>query len=57
MVVPMLAAGGAVVGLIDVESEQPAAFGDSDVQCVEECARRLAPWIVQRRPAPPGGVP
>lgn len=34
---------GAIVGLIDVESERPDAFGDSDRQLLEHCAAVIVP--------------
>jgi L-methionine (R)-S-oxide reductase len=34
---------GAIVGLIDVESERPGAFGDSDRQLLERCAADIVP--------------
>jgi L-methionine (R)-S-oxide reductase len=34
---------GAVVGLIDVESERPNAFGDRDKQLLDGCAAAIAP--------------
>jgi L-methionine (R)-S-oxide reductase len=34
---------GAVVGLIDVESERPDAFGDRDKELLERCAAVIAP--------------
>ena len=41
---------GAVVGLIDVESERPDAFGESDKQLLERCAAVIAPlWRADRR--------
>ena len=33
----------AVVGLIDVESERPHAFGDDDRELLESCAAAIAP--------------
>ena len=42
IVVPVLAEGD-VVGLIDVESEQPDAFGESDRQLLERCAAEIVP--------------
>jgi L-methionine (R)-S-oxide reductase len=42
IVVPVLAEGD-VVGLIDVESEQPDAFGESDRQLLERCAAVVVP--------------
>ncbi len=49
IVVPVFA-GGVAVGLIDVESERPAAFGESDEQLLERCAAAIVPlW---RRAAP-----
>lgn len=41
IVVPVFR-GSAVVGLIDVESERPAAFGDSDRILLERCAALIA---------------
>lgn len=42
IVVPVWAHGH-VVGLIDVESEEPDAFGDEDKQLLERCAAVIAP--------------
>jgi L-methionine (R)-S-oxide reductase len=42
IVVPVFCGGG-VVGLIDVESEQSDAFGDSDKQLLERCAAVIVP--------------
>ena len=42
IVVPVFA-DGAVVGLIDVESERPQAFGDRDRQLLERSAAVVAP--------------
>ena len=40
---------GAVVGLIDVESERPDAFGESDKQVLERCAAVIGPlWRADR---------
>jgi L-methionine (R)-S-oxide reductase len=45
--------GGAVVGLIDVESERPDAFGQSDTQLLERCAAVVMPlWRESRAPPP-----
>ena len=50
IVVPVFA-DGAVVGLIDVESEQPNAFGDDDEQLLERCASVIAPlWSPPSEP-------
>jgi len=43
IVTPVLDAAGAVMGLLDVESDLPEAFGLQDRSCLEECARALAP--------------
>jgi len=42
IVVPVLMDRG-VVGLLDVESDLPDAFGEEDRRCLEECAAKLAP--------------
>jgi L-methionine (R)-S-oxide reductase len=42
IVVPVCARG-CVVGLIDVESDQPDAFGEQDRQLLERCAAVIAP--------------
>jgi L-methionine (R)-S-oxide reductase len=42
IVVPVVA-GRRVVGLIDVESERPDAFGDRDRQLLERCASVILP--------------
>jgi L-methionine (R)-S-oxide reductase len=43
IVVPILAPGGGQVGLLDVESGLPDAFGQEDHRRLEECAAALAP--------------
>jgi len=43
IVTPVLDAAGAVLGLLDVESDLPDAFGPEDRSCLEACARSLAP--------------
>jgi len=44
IVVPVLdSATGSVVGLLDVESGLPDAFGEEDRRCLEECAAALKP--------------
>ena len=51
IVVPVFRGSG-VVGLIDVESEQADAFGDSDRQLLERCAALMAPlWPTQSDPS------
>ncbi len=46
MVMPVLGAAGAVVGLIDVESERLHAFTDIDCAFLESCASALLPlWV------------
>jgi L-methionine (R)-S-oxide reductase len=42
IVVPVFSAG-APVGLIDVESESPQAFGEDDERLLEHCAALIAP--------------
>jgi GAF domain-containing protein len=42
IVVPVIA-GGSVVGLIDVESDRPQAFGEADKQLLERCAAVIVP--------------
>jgi L-methionine (R)-S-oxide reductase len=42
IIVPVFDNGG-VVGLIDVESERPRAFGESDKQLLERCAAVIVP--------------
>jgi L-methionine (R)-S-oxide reductase len=42
IVVPVVA-GRRVIGLIDVESERPDAFGDRDRQLLERCASVILP--------------
>ncbi len=42
IVVPVFRGGG-VVGLIDVESNRPDAFGESDRQVLERCAAVIVP--------------
>ena len=41
IVTPVLNATGAVMGLLDVESDIPDAFSPEDRSCLEECARIL----------------
>ena len=43
IVVPVVGTSGQVVGLLDVESEPPDAFGTEDHRCLEECAANLTP--------------
>jgi L-methionine (R)-S-oxide reductase len=43
IVVPVFR-GDVVVGLIDVESEQPDAFGESDKRFLERCSAVVAPF-------------
>jgi len=42
IVVPVIAAG-VPVGLIDVESEQPEAFGEADERLLQRCAALISP--------------
>lgn len=49
IVVPIRGADGAVIGEIDVDSDQPAAFGADDVELLEATAAELAD-IAQREP-------
>ena len=41
--VPVVGRSGQVVGLLEVESEMPDAFGAEDHRCLEECAALLVP--------------
>ena len=46
--------GNHVVGLIDVESDRPDAFSDSDTQLLERCAAVIVPlWRAYGETAPP----
>ena len=48
IVVPVSSAG-APVGLIDVESERPQAFGEADERLLERCAALISPlWRPER---------
>ena len=48
IVVPVFSAG-APVGLIDVESERPQAFGEADERLLERCAALISPlWRPER---------
>jgi L-methionine (R)-S-oxide reductase len=48
IVVPVFRDGD-VVGLIDVESERPNAFGERDKQLLERCAAMILPlWVTDR---------
>jgi len=47
MIVPVLDSARAVVGLIDVESEQCNAFGEQDAQFLGRCAVILLPLFVK----------
>lgn len=49
IVVPIIAAGGDVFGEIDIDSDQPAAFGPDDRRLVEACARALAARLPEAR--------
>lgn len=42
VVVPILGPSGEAVGLVDVESERPDAFGEKDLRFLEGCASALA---------------
>lgn len=48
IVAPILA-GDLVVGLIDVESDRPHAFGERDKDLLEQCAAVIAPMWPPRR--------
>jgi L-methionine (R)-S-oxide reductase len=49
IVVPVFS-GDHIVGLIDVESERPDAFGERDRQLLERCAAVIVPlWRTRRR--------
>ncbi len=45
MIVPVLDTANAVVGLIDVESEQRNAFGADDIRYLTACAAALLPLL------------
>ena len=47
LVVPVLDANGAAIGVIDVESAEPNAFGEEDVEALQTWARRLVPLLAQ----------
>jgi L-methionine (R)-S-oxide reductase len=57
IVVPVFSAGATPVGLIDVESESPDAFGDHDKRLLERCAALIAPLWRRRGfdDGPPAG--
>ena len=46
IIVPMFSDGARVVGLIDVESNQPNAFGPDDQRFLEQCAARITPLFL-----------
>jgi GAF domain-containing protein len=48
IVVPIMD-GDAVLGEIDIDSDRPAAFGDSDRELLESVASLIAPRLVHRR--------
>ena len=45
VVVPVIARGGELVAVLDVDSHQPAAFDEVDREGLEEVARRLAAYL------------
>ncbi len=45
IVVPIIAAGGRVLGELDIDSDRPAAFGQSDRDLLEAVAALLAPRL------------
>jgi GAF domain-containing protein len=49
IVVPVVSAASAVLGLIDVESERLHAFADRDVAFLGSCASALLPLFSQER--------
>ena len=48
IVVPLMGAGGEVLGEIDIDSDQPGAFADSDRQILEEAAKKLSSFLQAR---------
>jgi L-methionine (R)-S-oxide reductase len=57
IVVPVFA-GGTPVGIIDVESEQPQAFGEADQRLLERCAAVISPlWPSEPTARPARGAP
>jgi len=46
IIVPVLSVGARVVGLIDVESDQPNAFRDEDERFLAQCAAELRQLFV-----------
>ena len=47
--VVLIRAGDEIFGEIDIDSDQPAAFGDDDVQAVEAVADKLAEQLAAER--------
>ncbi|MDE3126370.1 MAG: GAF domain-containing protein [Gemmatimonadota bacterium] len=48
IVIPVHAAGGALLGVLDVDAEQPGAFDDADLAGLS----RIVAWFATTRPAP-----
>jgi len=64
IVVPLLGSNGDVLGEIDIDSDEPAAFGDEDRRALEAAAKLLAAFIEtagressRARPPRPGTRP
>ena len=49
IIVPVLSPGdGRVIGTVDVESDRPSAFSESDQQLIEQCAQAALPlWLLR----------
>lgn len=43
MIVPVIGAGGMIVGTINIDSERENAFSDQDLRFVEQCAKKMTP--------------
>lgn len=52
VVVPVLAADGELVAVLDVDSRQPAAFDETDREGLERVARSLRPYLGADSSAP-----
>lgn len=45
---PIVDVMGSVIGTLEVDAEKVNAFGDADVQFLDQCASRLAPLVTKR---------
>jgi putative methionine-R-sulfoxide reductase with GAF domain len=43
MIVPIKSGTGEVIGTLDIESREKEAFGQSEIELAERCARELLP--------------